>query len=158
MELCASFLSLWNRTLRSSRQLAFLARFVAGAKRLTRAPDVRAAIADTVSVPEASVRIMSIHDVNTMSVQEVSAEEFAKLFHHYHEALAPDFHCNRNGNGEMWSEVPVNERSRMIAAVRLVLLDLRSRNTATENDRERLRQTRRTRSGELKFLPTACRR
>jgi hypothetical protein len=26
-----------------------------------------------------------------MSIQEVSAEQLAQLFHHYHQALAPDF-------------------------------------------------------------------
>jgi hypothetical protein len=28
-----------------------------------------------------------------MSIQEVSAEELAELFHHYHQALGPDFGC-----------------------------------------------------------------
>ena len=28
-----------------------------------------------------------------MSIQEVSAEQFAELFHHYLHALGPDFGC-----------------------------------------------------------------
>jgi hypothetical protein len=63
-----------------------------------------------------------------MSIQEVSAEQFAKLFHHYYEALAPDFNCADESQGESWPEVPSNERGRMVAAARLVLLDLRSGN------------------------------
>lgn len=63
-----------------------------------------------------------------MSIQEVSAEQFAKLFHHYYEALAPDFNCTEGRQAEAWPEVPPNERGRMVAAARLVLLDLRSGN------------------------------
>ena len=43
-----------------------------------------------------------------MSIQEVSAEQFAKLFHHYYEALAPDFNCADECHGEAWPEVPPN--------------------------------------------------
>ena len=32
-----------------------------------------------------------IERVYPMSIQEVSAEQLAELFHHYHQALAPDF-------------------------------------------------------------------
>jgi len=62
------------------------------------------------------------------SIQKVSAEQFARLFHHYYEALAPDFNCTAESPVEAWPEVPPNERSRMVAAARLVLLDLRSGN------------------------------
>ena len=73
-----------------------------------------------------------------MSVQEVSAEQFAKLFHHYHEALAPDFGCANGSHSDSWSEVPAGERSRMVTAARLALLELASgANTDEENSRRR---------------------
>src|SRR5450631_2772624 len=59
-----------------------------------------------------------------MSIKEVSAEQLARLFHLYHEALAGDFSGLRNDSHPAWNEVPEPERKRMIAAVRLALLDL----------------------------------
>jgi len=66
-----------------------------------------------------------------MSIQEVSAEQLAELFHHYHEALAPDFNCTRS-NPEPWDAIPQQERSRLIAAARLALLEL----SATTKERD----------------------
>jgi len=60
-----------------------------------------------------------------MSIQEVSAERFAQLFHQYHQALASE-----SGNGahvrtcDAWAEVAPSEKSRMIAAARLALLEV----------------------------------
>ena len=60
-----------------------------------------------------------------MSIQEVSAERFAQLFHHYHQALADD-----TGNGshirtkDAWDSVPPEERSKLITAARLALLEV----------------------------------
>jgi hypothetical protein len=71
-----------------------------------------------------------------MCIEEISAEQLAEVFHHYYEALAPDFNCRNNARSESWSEVPPNERSRMIAAARLALLDVGSARHAT-NERER---------------------
>ncbi len=70
-----------------------------------------------------------------MSIQDVSAEQFAELFHHYHEALASDFDCGREARDESWEEIPDNERRRIVAAVRLTLLDVGSagRGVTTEN-------------------------
>jgi len=59
-----------------------------------------------------------------MSIQEVSAEQLAELFHHYHQALAPDFHCANKPNGEAWHDIPPQERGRMVAAARLALMEL----------------------------------
>ena len=59
-----------------------------------------------------------------MSIQEVSAEELAELFHHYHQALAPDFGCASDSHAEPWEQVPQQERSRLVAAARLALLEL----------------------------------
>jgi len=59
------------------------------------------------------------------SIQEVSAEELAKLFHHYQEALAQDFNCQpRPETVSSWDQTPQNERKRMIAAARLALMEL----------------------------------
>jgi hypothetical protein len=59
------------------------------------------------------------------SLQNVSAEDLAKLFHHYHEALARDFH-GRMGREASWSweQAPQSEQKLMIAAARLTLLEL----------------------------------
>jgi hypothetical protein len=60
-----------------------------------------------------------------MSIQEVSAEELAKLFHHYQEALAEDFHgLAREDASLSWDRTPQNERKLMVAAARLALLEL----------------------------------
>ncbi len=61
-----------------------------------------------------------------MSIQEVSAEQLAKLFHHYHEALAQDFHCpaTEKSANPTWDDTPQNERNLMVAAARLTLLEL----------------------------------
>jgi len=60
-----------------------------------------------------------------MSIQEVSAEELAKLFHHYEEALFEDFHGLPKENASpCWEQVPQNERNLKVAAARLTLLEL----------------------------------
>ncbi len=60
------------------------------------------------------------------SIQEISAEELAKLFHHYHETLAHDFACSSSTGfaNHSWDETPQNERNLMVAAARLALLEL----------------------------------
>ena len=63
-----------------------------------------------------------------MSIQEVSAEQLAELFHHYHQALAPDFGCHAEHSQQPWNDVPSQERSRMTAAARLALIELESIN------------------------------
>lgn len=72
-----------------------------------------------------------------MSIQDVSAEQLAELFHHYHEALAPDFNCSSEPHDESWEEIPANERRRLVAAVRLALLDLHSNGADQGNDNHR---------------------
>jgi hypothetical protein len=59
------------------------------------------------------------------TIQDVSAEQLAKLFHHYQEALAHD--SDRHESGEessSWDRTPQNERKLMVAAARLALLEL----------------------------------
>ena len=56
------------------------------------------------------------------TIQDVSAEQLAKLFHHYQEALAHD--SDRHESGEessSWDRTPQNERKLMVAAARLAL-------------------------------------
>lgn len=67
-----------------------------------------------------------------MSIQEVSPEQLAKLFHHYHQALAPDFGCADEAKTPSWPHVPQEERNRLIAAARLALTEL----AATEHHEE----------------------
>jgi hypothetical protein len=59
------------------------------------------------------------------SLHNVCAEDLAKLFHHYHEALAHDFHGHASRQADVsWEQAPQNERKLMIAAARLTLLEL----------------------------------
>lgn len=67
-----------------------------------------------------------------MSIQEVSPEQLAELFHHYHQALASDFGCADTSSTEAWERVPQPEKSRLVAAARLALLEL------SAADKERL--------------------
>jgi hypothetical protein len=70
------------------------------------------------------------------SIQEVSPEELAKLFHHYQEALAQDFNCEPGPESvASWEQTPPNERKRMIAAARLALLELAAASHERETDR-----------------------
>jgi|KBSMisStandDraft_5_1062788.scaffolds.fasta_scaffold910604_1 hypothetical protein len=46
-----------------------------------------------------------------MSIQEVSPEQLAELFHHYHQALASDFDCEGSPNSEAWDRVGKRKRS-----------------------------------------------
>jgi hypothetical protein len=66
-----------------------------------------------------------------MAIQEVAPEQLAELFHHYYQALAPDFPCASKPS-ETWDHVPTREKSRLIAAARLALLEL----TATAREHE----------------------
>ena len=60
-----------------------------------------------------------------MSIQEVSAERFAQLFHQYQQALAND--CSDSSGirpMDAWADVPPSEKKLMIAAARLALLEV----------------------------------
>ena len=60
--------------------------------------------------------------------QEVNAEQLARIFHQYHEALAHD--CENHsttetaGDDSSWDRTPQSERKLMVAAARLTLLEL----------------------------------
>jgi hypothetical protein len=61
-----------------------------------------------------------------MSIEEVSGEQLAELLHHYYQGL---------GQGKSWEQVPEQEKSRLIAAAHLALMDLAS--TARERANSR---------------------
>ena len=71
------------------------------------------------------------------TIQDVSAEQLAKLFHNYREALAHD--CERSGskeNASSWDHAPQQERKLMVAAARLALLELATTPTQSRPSRK----------------------
>ena len=58
------------------------------------------------------------------TIQDVNAEQLAKLFHHYRQALAHDRDSRNGENESSWDNAPHNERRLMLAAARLTLLEL----------------------------------
>jgi len=72
------------------------------------------------------------------SIQDISAEELAKLFHHYRGALAHDFDCEQNKRtAPSWERTPQSEQKRMIAAARLALLELAATQAQKSESRRR---------------------
>jgi hypothetical protein len=61
-----------------------------------------------------------------MSIEEVSAEQLAELFHHYDQALRADHNHMSKPDAEAWKQMPHQERSRLVAVARLALLELTS--------------------------------
>ncbi len=60
-----------------------------------------------------------------VTIQDVSAEQLAKVFHHYREALQHDSDGhNEVGGTSVWDRTSQNERNLMVAAARLALLEL----------------------------------
>lgn len=57
-------------------------------------------------------------------IQDVNAEELARIFHHYQEALAQDCDSQNDHPNSSWDRTPQNERKLMVAAARLTLLEL----------------------------------
>lgn len=58
------------------------------------------------------------------TIQDVTAEQLAKLFHNYHEALAHDCSSHEQGEASPWDCTSQDERKLMVAAARLALLEL----------------------------------
>lgn len=56
--------------------------------------------------------------------QDVDAEELAKLFHRYHEALMREDRSDSGDVAHSWDRAPQSERRLMVTAVRLALLEL----------------------------------
>ena len=70
-----------------------------------------------------------------MSIDEVSAEKLAELFHHYHQALGPDFGFSRMASQESWENLPREEKGRIVAAARLALLEVAESSKSQEDAR-----------------------
>ena len=59
------------------------------------------------------------------TIQDCSAELLAKVFHHYHEALAHDNADRGHEDGtSTWDRTSDQKRKLMVAAARLALLEL----------------------------------
>jgi len=58
------------------------------------------------------------------SIQDVSAEELARLMHHYRGALAHDFDCRNGEEASSWERTSPSERKLAVAAARLALIEL----------------------------------
>ena len=71
-----------------------------------------------------------------MSVQEISPERFAESFHHFYQALAQDFGCAERQSREAWERVSPQEKSCLIAATRLALLESVSQTSANNEPTE----------------------
>jgi hypothetical protein len=64
-----------------------------------------------------------------MWIHEVAPERLAELFHHYHQALMPEMAGEGRERRGTWKEIPQQQKSRMVAAARLALLELESMTT-----------------------------
>lgn len=62
--------------------------------------------------------------------QNISAEELAKMFYSYRDALAPDFGFPSSEGCISWEQILPEHRKLMIASARLVLRDLSERQLA----------------------------
>jgi hypothetical protein len=70
-----------------------------------------------------------------MSIEEVSAEKLAELFHHYHQVLGPEFGSPRRVSLESWEDLPRDEKNRIVAAARLALLQVAADSKHAEDSR-----------------------
>ena len=61
-----------------------------------------------------------------MWTKEVAPERLAELFHHYQQALMPEIPGKGSEGPGAWQEVSQPEKSRLVAAARLALLELDS--------------------------------
>jgi hypothetical protein len=68
-----------------------------------------------------------------MWVNEVAPERLAELFHHYHQALMPETVGNNSQGHPGWKEIPQPEKTRLVAAARLALLELESMTSEQTN-------------------------
>ena len=71
-----------------------------------------------------------------MWINEVAPERLAELFHHYHQALMPEVSGKGSEGRGTWKEVPQQEKSRMVSAARLALLELESMTNESAKSRQ----------------------
>jgi hypothetical protein len=71
------------------------------------------------------------------TISKVNAEELAKVFHQYRQALATDFHEQATQEADLaWEQAPPSERRLIIASAHLTLLEL----AANAEDKQATRQ------------------
>lgn len=71
-----------------------------------------------------------------MWVEEVAPERLAELFHHYQQALTPEISGKGSEGCGEWKQVPSQEKSRLVSAARLALLELQSTDSDHGKSRE----------------------
>jgi hypothetical protein len=71
-----------------------------------------------------------------MWIREVAPERLAELFHRYQQALLPGEPGNPGDERGSWREVPQKEKSRLVAAARLALLELESMTSERAKSRQ----------------------
>jgi hypothetical protein len=64
------------------------------------------------------------------TIQDISAEELAKLFYIYRDTLASDFGFQSSEGCVSWEQIAPEQRNLMVATSRLVLHDLAERKSA----------------------------
>ncbi len=65
-------------------------------------------------------------EIDQMWINEVAPERLAEIFHHYQQALTPEISGKGSEGRAEWKEVPQQQKSRLVAAARLALLELES--------------------------------
>lgn len=88
-----------------------------------------------------------------MSIQDVSPEHLAKLFHHYHQVLATDAVADLETDS--WQDAPQQERNRFVTAARLALLELATI-AGEEDERRALSSNRAKPNGDAKGIGSAA--
>ncbi len=71
-----------------------------------------------------------------MWIHEIAPERLAELFHHYQQALTPEISGKGSEGQGSWREVSPQMKSRLVAAVRLALLELDSVNNEHRDARQ----------------------
>ena len=70
------------------------------------------------------------------AIQDVNAEQFARLFHYYHEALAHDCGSQQGDADSSWDRASQSERRLMVAAARLALSELSTESEPPSSQRK----------------------
>ena len=65
-------------------------------------------------------------EIDQMWINEVAPERLAEIFHHYQQALTPEISGKGSEGRAEWKEVLQQQKSRLVAAARLALLELES--------------------------------
>ena len=71
-----------------------------------------------------------------MSAEKVFVQQFARVFQHYQAALSPEVEGTNETLPAAWSSLPPEERSRMLEAARLAILELETNDGLREDSRK----------------------